>query len=91
MRQVLQDLSPDMPSYLSHKERNIFEVKMYRGTSVEETIKRLKDTPLSNTSAFRKNNIFCTPGKLDFFAHHGPSFFTSVIPWLRHILEHEIN
>ena len=72
-------------------ELMIFEGKMYRGTSVEETIKRLKDTPLSNTSAFRKNNIFCTPGKLDFFAHHGPSFFTSVIPWLRHILEHEIN
>lgn len=67
----------------------IFEGKMYRGTTEEETIERLKDTPLSRTSAFRNNNIFCTPGKLDFFAHHGPSFFTSVLPWLRNVIELE--
>ena len=83
-------LEPDYDSVSNfNPEIMIFEGKMYRGTTVEETIDRLKGTSLKETAAFRNNNIYCTPGKLDFFAHHGPSFFTSAIPWLKGIIENQ--
>lgn len=69
----------------------IFEGKMYRGTSVEEIRKRIENTPLGRTTAFKESNIYCPPGKLDFFAHHGPSFFILVMPWLKEIMvKHKI-
>ncbi len=69
----------------------IFEGKMYRGTSVDEIVRRIEKTPLKETSAFRNRQIYCTPGKLDFFAHHGPSFFFFVLPWLTEITEKNIS
>jgi len=38
-------------------------------------------------SAVRKGRVFITPQRpLDFLAHHGPSFVTEAIPWLRRVL-----
>ena len=65
----------------------IYEGKMYRGSSKEEARKLFTDRGYGNSSFMRNNNIFVTPGKLDFFAHHGPSFFREVIPWLRDTLD----
>jgi hypothetical protein len=42
---------------------------------------------LGKTEAFLKGKILTTPGKLDFFAHHGPDFFLTVIPWLKGSLD----
>jgi ABC-type Fe3+-hydroxamate transport system substrate-binding protein len=65
----------------------IYEGKMYRGSNKEEAGKLFTDRGYGNSSFMRNNNIFITPGKLDFFAHHGPSFFREVIPWLRDTLD----
>jgi len=65
----------------------IYEGKMYRGSNKEEVQKVFTDRGYGNSSFMRKKNIFVTPGKLDFFAHHGPSFFREVIPWLRNTLD----
>ena len=65
----------------------LYEGKMYRGSSKEEARKLFTDRGYGNSSFMRNNNIFVTPGKLDFFAHHGPSFFREVIPWLRDTLD----
>ena len=65
----------------------IYEGKMYRGSSNEEAEKIFTNRGYANTSFMRNKNIFVTPGKLDFFAHHGPSFFREVIPWLRDTLD----
>lgn len=86
-REKKEWLTPDYSFVESFDpEIMIFEGKMYRGTNIEETKNRIKDTPLGRTTAFRDSNIYCTPGKLDFFAHHGPSFFSQVMPWLREIM-----
>ena len=80
-------LTPDYYEVLNFNPQIlIFEGKMYRGIEKEDAKSRISNTPLSRTDAFRDDLIFCTPGKLDFFAHHGPSFFLEVIPWLRSIL-----
>ena len=65
----------------------IYEGKMYRGSNKEKVQKAFTDRGYGNSSFMRNKNIFVTPGKLDFFAHHGPSFFREVIPWLRNTLD----
>ncbi len=79
------------PDYTLISEFNpqliIMEGKMFRGTTREEVMKRLETTTLGKTEAFLKGKILTTPGKLDFFAHHGPDFFLTVIPWLKGSLD----
>ncbi len=80
-------LKPDYDIVAGFDPEIIFmEGKMFRGISKEDTVKMLRDTPMRETTAFKKDHIFTTPGKLDFFAHHGPDFFFSVIPWVRKCL-----
>ncbi|WP_084272413.1 ABC transporter substrate-binding protein [Picrophilus oshimae] len=59
----------------------IYEHKMYRDFNEKDMEKIINDRDWHNISAVRNGNVFITPGKLDFFAHHGPSFFREVIPW----------
>ena len=33
--------------------------------------------------------VFITPGIYNFLAHHGPSFITEVMPWLKEIIDRE--
>ena len=81
-------LKPDYDLIAGFDPEIIFmEGKMFRGINKEDAINMLRNTPLRETSAFMNGHIFTTPGKLDFFAHHGPDFFFSVIPWLRSCLK----
>ena len=60
----------------------IYEAKMfskYTEHDLEETIKKRGWSVLK---AIRNKMVFKTPGNLDFFAHHGPSFVREVMPWL---------
>ncbi|MHB8371624.1 MAG: ABC transporter substrate-binding protein [Thermoplasmataceae archaeon] len=66
----------------------IYEGKMYRGSNVEEARNIFSNRGYNNSTFMKNNNIFVTPGKLDFFAHHGPSFFREVLPWLDETLNH---
>ncbi|MEM3318097.1 MAG: ABC transporter substrate-binding protein, partial [Thermoplasmatales archaeon] len=60
----------------------IFEPKMFskRDSSILERI--AKQRGWDKLSAFKRGNVFVTPGEYDFFAHHGPSLIREVIPWL---------
>ncbi len=61
----------------------IYEAKMYSKFQKDD-LERLIDKRGWRDMKFVKNNMyFLTPGPLDFFAHHGPSFLTEVLPWLR--------
>ncbi len=75
-------ISPDF-DYVKKMNPDVFiyEHKMYRGFSEDDMHKLIKNRGWENISAVKKGNVFITPGKLDFFAHHGPSFYMDVIPW----------
>ncbi|WP_287961116.1 ABC transporter substrate-binding protein [Acidiplasma sp.] len=59
----------------------IYEHKMYREFDYSDMERLILKRKWNNISAVKNGNVFITPGRLDFFAHHGPSFFTEVIPW----------
>ncbi len=59
----------------------IYEHKMYRDFNYDDIKRIIDERNWNNISAVKKGNVFITPGKLDFFAHHGPSFFREVLPW----------
>ena len=59
----------------------IYEHKMYREFTNKDMEKIIEKRKWNNINAVKNGNVFITPGILDFFAHHGPSFFTDVIPW----------
>ncbi len=65
----------------------IYEGKMYRGSSKHEARKLFSGRGYETSTFMKEDMIFTTPGKLDFFAHHGPSFFREVLPWLRNLME----
>lgn len=60
----------------------IIEPKMFsrRDNNLVERI--IEERGWNSMSAIRNGNVFVTPGDLDFFAHHGPSFIREVLPWL---------
>ncbi|OWP56642.1 MAG: ABC transporter substrate-binding protein [Thermoplasmatales archaeon B_DKE] len=82
-------LTPDERYIIENDPEIIFyEHKMYRDFPDNEMQKIIKERKWDKTSAGREGSIFPTPGTLDFFAHHGTSFITEVMPWaMRHIRE----
>ena len=62
----------------------IFEPKMFRSLSVESI---MKERGWTEMKAYKNGNVYVTPSKYDFFAHHGPSFITDVLPWINKIKE----
>ncbi len=80
-----------IPDFDYVKEMNpdviIYEHKMYRNFNKNDMKKLIEKRGWEDINAVKNNNIFITPGKLDFFAHHGPSFFTDVIPWTNNIYD----
>ncbi len=74
-----------MPDFDYVKKMNpdviIYEHKMYRNFNENDMENLINKRGWNNISAVKNNKVYITPGKLDFFAHHGPSFFTDVIPW----------
>lgn len=81
-------LSPDLDFV---KESNpdviFFEPKMYSKFDVGDLDKLITQRGWESLSAVQKNRIFITPGELDFFAHHGPSFIREVLPWVMEKVE----
>ncbi|MEM0157297.1 MAG: ABC transporter substrate-binding protein [Thermoplasmataceae archaeon] len=58
-----------------------YEPKMYGKFDQEMQKKLIKDRKWESMHAVTQGRFFVTPGKLDFFAHHGPAFIREVMPW----------
>ncbi len=76
-------LSPDLEYVKScNPDMIIYEGKMFSHFSDSDLPDLMTKRGWSNLSAVKNGMIFKTPGNLDFFAHHGPSFIREVVPWL---------
>lgn len=64
-----------------------YEPKMYSKFSEKHFKDLIKKRGWDRTTAFKNNRIYRTPGTLDFFAHHGPSFIWEVLPWIQNITD----
>ena len=63
----------------------IYEPKMYSRFDRSRIGSIMEERGWSSLKAVRNGHVFVTPGNLDFFAHHGPSFIRDVLPWLDRI------
>lgn len=63
----------------------IIEPKMFAKRAENLVEKMVKDRGWDELAAFKNGRIYVTPGKYDFFAHHGPSLIREVLPWLERI------
>lgn len=61
----------------------IYEAKMYSRFSKDDLQHLIEKRGWLGLRAVRKQRVFMTPGPLDFLAHHGPSFITNAMPWLK--------
>lgn len=64
----------------------IYEPKMFSKNRDRVKIVNFLRGRFGNVKAIKDEKIFITPGIYDFIAHHGPSFITEVMPWLREII-----
>ncbi len=64
----------------------IYEPKMYSRFSELDLRSLIEKRGWAGMRAVREGHVFMTPGPLDFLAHHGPSFITSALPWLKNCL-----
>jgi iron complex transport system substrate-binding protein len=64
----------------------VYEAKMYSRFGQNQLTSLLQTRGWSDSKAVRNGHVFLAPGPLDFFAHHGPSFITTALPWLRNLL-----
>lgn len=81
-------VQPD-PEFVRASDPDVvfYEPKMY-SRFVQDDLKNLVDNRgWGELSAVRRNSVFVTPGNLDFFAHHGPSFIREVLPWVMEKVE----
>ena len=84
-------LTPDDDFILRNDPQIIFyEHKMYTKLSDADMQKIVIRRKWDRTSAGKTKAIFWTPGTLDYFAHHGPSFITEVMPWAMKQIESSI-
>jgi iron complex transport system substrate-binding protein len=60
----------------------IYEAKMFSKYTEQDMQETIRNRGWSDMKAVRNGMVFKTPGNLDFFAHHGPSFVREVMPWL---------
>ncbi len=61
----------------------VYEAKMFSRFHDAHLKKLVEERGWTGMDAVRKSHVFLAPGPLDFFAHHGPSFISAVIPWLQ--------
>ncbi len=59
-----------------------YEAKMYSRFSQQDLERLIDKRGWRGMRAVRTGSYFLSPGPLDFFAHHGPSFITEAMPWL---------
>lgn len=76
-------------SYILEKDPEIifYEPKMYSKFTDDQLKELVKKRGWDRTTAYRNGQIFRSPGNIDFFAHHGPSFIWEVLPWVQHITD----
>ncbi len=81
-------LSPDLDAVQSQDpDVIIYEAKMFKPFQDDDLAKLMSERGWESTKAVRTGQVFLTPRPLDFLAHHGPSFVTSVVPWLKKNLD----
>lgn len=61
----------------------IYEPKMFSKFKDEDLGRILKERGWEYIKAVKKGNVHVTPRPYDFLAHHGPSFITKALKWLR--------
>ena len=61
----------------------LYEAKMYSRFGEDDLVRLVRDRGWERLRAFKNHRVFLAPGPLDFLAHHGPSFITDAIPWMR--------
>jgi ABC-type Fe3+-hydroxamate transport system substrate-binding protein len=64
-----------------------YEPKMFSKFHRDDVKKLISSRGWDTMTAVKKNHVFVSPGPLDFFAHHGPSFIREVLPWAVNALE----
>ncbi len=64
----------------------IYEAKMFSRFTKEDLQRLLERRNWRDMRAAREGRVFLAPGPLDFLAHHGTSFITEAMPWLRNCL-----
>ncbi len=81
-------LTPDLEVVRqSDPEAIVYEAKMFSHFGSKEFGELIRKRGWAGLRAVKGNLAFLAPGPLDFFAHHGPSFITTAMPWLRNCLE----
>ena len=86
--QFCEWLTPDLDFVRrSDPEIIFYEAKMYSRFNNEDLARLLAARGWENIRAVSDDQVFLAPGPLDFFAHHGPSFITEVLPWMQDKLE----
>jgi iron complex transport system substrate-binding protein len=75
--EIVKELNPDLI---------IYEPKMFSKRRERERILSMFNARFGEIRAVKEGKIFITPGIYDFLAHHGPSFITEVMPWLKDII-----
>ncbi len=81
-------LTPDLKFVgESNPDVVVYEAKMFSRFQEADLKKLMEKRGWNEIDAVRRGHAFLAPGPLDFFAHHGPSFISATIPWLRDRLE----
>lgn len=65
----------------------IYEPKMFSKNRDRGKIVSFLQNRFGQVNAIKNEKVFITPGIYDFIAHHGPSFITQSMRWLKDIIE----
>lgn len=81
-------LTPDL-EFLRRSDPDaiVYEPKMFSRFGQKEFDALIQKRSWTSLRAVLENATFLAPGPLDFFAHHGPRFITTALPWLRNSLK----
>lgn len=81
-------LKPD-PDYVAEMNPDLifYEHRMNSEFTERDLENLVRERRWDSLDSYKNGRIFLTPGKLDFFAHHGPSFIWNVLPWMQNILD----
>ena len=81
-------LTPDL-DFVKRSDPDVifYEAKMYSRFTELDLEQLMSKRGWENLRAVKEGHAFLSPGPLDFFAHHGPSFITEVMPWVQAKLE----
>lgn len=87
-QQFCEWLTPDLEQVKrSDPDVIMYEAKMYSRFGNDDLARIVRSRGWENLRAVQNGHVFLTPGPLDFFAHHGPSFITEALPWMQAKLE----